>query len=68
MKKNSRTKRKLKEIRCCICGELIQAEPSGWEFGHNAHPFGTKYDNRCCEQCNYSIVIPTRLELAINQI
>ena len=63
MRKNNR---KIKAIKCCICGEPIKAEPTGWEFGHNAYPFGTKYDNRCCDHCNSSIVIPTRMELAVN--
>ena len=33
-----------------------------WDQGHNAEPIN---DGRCCTSCNYSVVTPTRLKLAI---
>lgn len=37
--------------KCSIC----EAEYSG--FGNNAAPF----DGRCCDQCNWNVVIPARM-------
>lgn len=43
--------------KCCICGLDIQ--PAGdWLEGHNAEPAAT---GRCCDECNATVVIPTRL-------
>ena len=33
-------------------------EPSGWGEGNNAQPVN---DGRCCNVCNWTDVIPTRL-------
>ena len=50
-----RYEEKLNRIqRCSICKE-------GYEgFGNNAYPF----KGRCCDECNETIVIPARLEMA----
>jgi hypothetical protein len=44
---------------CCICDEKCV----GW--GHNPYPVrkqgGYPSKNRCCETCNITVVIPTRL-------
>jgi len=37
---------------CSICGEPYTG------FGHNAQPVN---DERCCEGCNWEIVIPERI-------
>ena len=64
MKKN---KTRIKELKCCICSEPIKIEPTGLkEYGHNAYPYGTIHENRCCDQCNWNIVIPTIIELSVN--
>lgn len=62
----SQTKPKSKELRCCICHELISIDPTGWMYGHNAYPYGNIDANRCCDQCNWNIVIPTRIGTAMN--
>ena len=36
---------------CSICGQ------PGHGFGHNAQPVN---DGRCCNECNTTVVIPTR--------
>lgn len=46
---NNKTKKKL---TCCICGDEIG-------YGHNAQPLK---DGRCCGPCNYTLVLPARLE------
>jgi hypothetical protein len=54
---------KIKEPKCCICSDNIKCEPNSWIYGHNAFPYGDRYGNRCCDDCKYNIVIPTRLGL-----
>lgn len=38
---------------CCICGELFDG------LGHNPWPYET--EGRCCDACNYNIVVPRRI-------
>jgi len=55
-------------IECCICTMPIQEEKAtGWKYGNNAEPYGTPENNRCCNACNSSIVIPTRISQAMTQ-
>ena len=44
-------------INCSICNEDFEGH------GHNADPIN---DGRCCEFCNFSMVIPARLDLLDN--
>jgi hypothetical protein len=45
-------------MKCCICkGEI--AVHGTWAEGHNAEP--VVEDGRCCDSCNDTVVIPTRL-------
>ena len=39
--------------KCVICGEIFE------EWGNNALPVK---DGQCCNECNYSKVIPARIE------
>ena len=39
---------------CSICGEEYEG------FGNNAQPVN---DGRCCDKCNFTVVIPARLKL-----
>jgi hypothetical protein len=44
-------------MKCSICkGEI--AVHGTWTEGHNAEPVN---DGRCCDDCNETTVIPTRL-------
>lgn len=43
------------ETKCCICGKEIVGGT------HNAFPIRTDRGVDCCEDCNYHIVIPTRM-------
>jgi len=41
---------------CCVCGEEFQG------YGNNPRPLPIKdEDDRCCDDCNISEVIPARL-------
>ena len=43
-----------KEV-CCFCGKQIMFE--------NSHNAGPVKEGRCCEKCNFKIVIPQRIKL-----
>lgn len=44
------------EDNCVICnGEILD------EWGHNPAP--VKEDGRCCDTCNFTVVIPERLKM-----
>jgi hypothetical protein len=45
-------------MKCVICKDVIRPEWHGWKGGHNAEPVAT---GRCCSICNWTVVIPTRL-------
>ncbi len=43
---------------CSICGESYEG------YGNNAEPVNS---GRCCDECNATIVIPRRIQDAINR-
>lgn len=45
-----------KTLICCLCGEEI-LDP----YGHNPYPLATNPEDRCCETCNDTKVIPARI-------
>lgn len=47
-----------KDLICSICGDLIEPEPNGYRYGHNAEPVNS---GRCCKDCNSLVVIPARI-------
>jgi hypothetical protein len=46
-------------MKCCICNEEIPFQASGWDQGNNAEP--VIENGRCCDECNWLVVIPRRL-------
>jgi len=52
-------------MKCSICGGDIEVKrhpDTGevmWDQGNNADPVN---DGRCCDKCNWEVVIPKRLE------
>ena len=47
-------------LTCSICGEQILPDPvTKWSGGNNAEPINS---GRCCNECNTSVVIPTRMK------
>tara|TARA_A100001391_G_scaffold1943_1_gene2102 strand:+ start:403 stop:585 length:183 start_codon:yes stop_codon:yes gene_type:complete len=54
----------LKKVRCSICKGYIKPlrDEDGevvWIHGNNAQPVN---DGRCCDDCNWNVVIPERLK------
>jgi uncharacterized protein YbdZ (MbtH family) len=45
-------------MKCSICKQEIDVQPSGWKEGHNAQPVT---NGRCCTDCNWKTVVPARL-------
>ena len=46
-------------MECSICNNEIETNPlTNWDQGHNAEPVN---EGRCCDFCNSSVVIPTRI-------
>ncbi len=43
-------------MKCSIC----KTKKIEDRFSHNAHPVT---DGRCCDSCNYFVVIPRRIEM-----
>lgn len=41
-------------MKCCLCKGEIEGK-----YGHNAQPLA---DGRCCDTCNYTKVVPKRIE------
>jgi len=53
-------------MKCCICDKDIPAvlDAKGnilRDDAHNAHPVA---EGQCCETCNYTVVLPKRMELS----
>lgn len=46
------------KMKCSICDGPIKVLPTGWSTGNNAAPVN---DGRCCDECNFMIVIPARI-------
>ena len=47
-------------MECVICKNEIEMQPNGWSEGHNAEPIK---DGRCCDECNYTVVLPSRMDM-----
>ena len=43
--------------KCCFCGKEING------CGNNPYPADKNPDAVCCDHCNMTIVIPTRLDI-----
>ena len=44
-------------MKCCFCNKKIEGH------GNNPAPAGMKANDRCCNDCNMKIVIPTRIAM-----
>ena len=53
-------------MKCCLCEREIEAQrhpDTGeivWDKGNNAEP--VVENGRCCDSCNWAVVIPARME------
>ena len=57
-------------MECIICnGEIEQKKLTDgtvyWEGGNNAEPIK---EGRCCDTCNLTVVVPTRVHFASNPL
>lgn len=43
-------------MTCCICGKEIKG------YGNNPWPINNDVEARCCDDCNYNVVIPARIK------
>ena len=48
-------------MKCSICENDIDVIEE-WHRGHNAEPVN---DGRCCTECNWDVVIPVRMAVAM---
>jgi hypothetical protein len=49
--------------RCSLCNSLIEVEVNGWGNGHNPWPLRRNEEDRCCQTCNDTLVIPMRMKM-----
>ena len=47
---------------CVICGGEIADD-----WGHNPEPVKEYNEGKCCDTCNFTVVIPARIKLAYQQ-
>ena len=40
---------------CCFCGKQFEG------YGHSPYPLGDYKKDRCCDDCNYNIVLTERI-------
>ena len=40
---------------CCLCGA------NAGKYGNNPFPYGEEEDDKCCDECNWTCVIPARI-------
>ena len=44
------------EFICCLCGKKVTGS-----FGNNPWPLSNDINERCCDACNMTKIIPARL-------
>ena len=50
----------MKKFKCCLCSKEVEC------YGNNPSPIQTQNeDDKCCDECNFTKVIPARIELVI---
>lgn len=47
--------KKLPTFKCCICGQKFT--------GYGNNPYPVKEKGRCCDECDNSVVVPTRIKI-----
>ena len=52
----------MEKFKCCFCGEEVEG------YGNDPSPIQTENENdECCDVCNLTKVIPTRINLVISK-
>ena len=49
------------KFKCSICGEIFEG------FGNNPYPVTKGENDRCCDVCNNTKVIPARIHALMNK-
>lgn len=70
-KAEERRYKRAKQPRCSICDERLRPWPGNKDgkyganaYGHNAAPVN---NGRCCDVCNDTVVIPTRIKILMRK-
>jgi len=57
---------KPEELKCCICNGPVEPWYQGSKgYGHSPYPLKSK--GRCCNTCNDTRVVPTRIALTFSR-
>ena len=46
---------------CCFCGEVLPVSAAGYLMGNNPDNACSREGARCCNWCDWNIVIPVRM-------
>lgn len=46
------------EMKCCIC----EKKENG-KYGNSPWPVDNAPDSRCCDECNFTVVLPARIAM-----
>ena len=47
----------MENFKCCLCDKEVEG------YGNNPSPLSENEDDECCDECNLTKVIPTRINL-----
>jgi hypothetical protein len=52
----------MEKFKCCLCGKEVEG------YGNDPSPIETQNeDDQCCDECNLTKVVPTRINLVISK-
>jgi len=52
----------MEKFKCCLCGKEVEG------YGNDPSPIQTQNeDDECCDECNLTKVVPTRINLVISK-
>jgi O-acetyl-ADP-ribose deacetylase (regulator of RNase III) len=55
--------KKIRKMRCCFCKKALEGDES---FGNNPAPANNNPRARCCNDCNFKVVLPFRMGIHVN--
>jgi hypothetical protein len=50
--------------KCCLCGAELEPWPGGYGYGNNPWPLSENENDRCCDFCDRTKVLPARIKMA----
>jgi len=52
----------MEKFKCCLCDKEVEG------YGNDPSPIETQNeDDQCCDECNLTKVVPTRINLVISK-